>query len=303
MRMLQGFPVLETTFLLALAVSCGSAPSPTASTPMDNASSGGVVGRLDIVKGFAMPELGTTRTLRIWLPPGYDESGRRHPVLYLHDGQNLFDAATSFAGEWKVDESLSALAAGAGSPGDWIVVGMDNGGGERLNEYSPFADRLSPAPRGDRHVEFIVSTLKPWVDASYRTLPDRGHTAIGGSSMGGLISLYAAWKHPELFSRVLCLSSAFWPGGDALLELVRSRGIAGNLRVYLDVGGMEGGNAGERLRMVDGSRNMRAALVTAGIPASAVRLIIDPRASHNEVAWAARFPAAWEWIVGEAPAE
>jgi predicted alpha/beta superfamily hydrolase len=266
------------------------------------ASSAGsrVLGRLDQVKDFPMSGLGRSRTIRIWLPVDLGKDGRRHPVLYLQDGQNLFDAATSFAGEWGIDEALSALATGPGSPGDWIVVGVDNGGSERLAEYSPFVDPRIRDPLGEAYVDFLADELKPWVDSNYPTLAGRGHTAIGGSSMGGLISLYAAWRRPETFSRVLCMSSAFWIGGNALRALIAERGIPPGLRVYLDVGGAEGGLPAERDAMVRDSRDMAETLRAAGLPEGDLRLIVDPAAAHNEAAWARRFPAAWEWLAGEA---
>jgi len=262
----------------------------------DGARSSTVTGRLEIVKDFPMPGLGRTRTLRIWLPPDYANSGVAYPVLYMADGQNLFDAATSFAGEWRIDEAMTAFAARKDGPGAAIVVGVDNGEGERLNEYSPFADPNARAHKGDLYIDFLVANLKPWIDAHYRTLPDRGHTALGGSSMGGLISLYGALTRPGTFGKALCMSSAFWFGDGALLRLVKSKGAAVDLKVYLDVGGRELGLPSKNEAMVNDTRDMYAALRAAGIPESNLKLVIDAEAGHNEAAWARRFPAAWEWL-------
>ena len=258
-----------------------------------------VVGTLKIIPDFDLARLGVKRTIRIWLPPDYAMRNRRYPVLYMHDGQNLFDAATSFAGEWKVDESLAAVAArdpGKGLPLAAIVVGIDNGGAQRLNEYSPFKDHYSPSPRGDRYVESLVRDLKPWIDANYRTLADRDHTWIGGSSMGGLISLYAVWAHPETFSRALCMSSAFFFGDHAMLHLIKEKGIAKDLTIYLDVGGKEGDIPSENVGMVDDSKTMYEALLAAGIPPDHVAYVFDQGAPHNEGAWSRRFPSAYAWL-------
>jgi len=263
-----------------------------------------VVGTLRIIPDFDLAQLGVKRTIRIWLPPDYSSENRRYPVLYMHDGQNLFDASTSFAGEWKVDESLAAKAArdsGDGVPLAAIVVGIDNGGAERLNEYSPFKDRYSPSPRGDRYVDSIVHDLKPWIDANYRTLADRDHSWIGGSSMGGLISLYAVWSHPETFSRALCMSSAFFFGDHEMLRLVREKGISKDLTIYLDVGGREGDIMSESVSMVDDSKSMYDALIAAGIPSGHLDYAFDPEAPHNEGAWSKRFPSAYEWLSAPSP--
>ena len=161
-----------------------------------------LTGNVTIIEAFPAPELGGTRRLWLYLPPGYDTSDRRYPVLYMHDGQNLFDVATSFAGEWEVDESLDALVREGRLPG-LIVVGIDNAGDARLDEYSPWRDRqLGKGGRGDAYAAFLIRTLKPHVDRTWRTLPDAAHTGIAGSSMGGLISLYAGLRHPEVFGRI-----------------------------------------------------------------------------------------------------
>ncbi len=255
---------------------------------------------LEIVKDFRLAALGVDRTLRIWLPPDYAEDGRRYPVLYMHDGQNLFDAATSFAGEWKVDETLATLSrrdSGGAVPLAAIVVGIDNGGGERLNEYSPFFDANSPKPRGDRYIESIVKDLKPWIDARYRTLPEREHTWLGGSSMGGLISLYALSSHPETFSKALCFSSALMFGNHAMLGLIKARGISPDIAVYIDVGGHEQGLPVGDQSMVDDSRNVYEALLATGLGHARLAFVLDPRGIHNEAAWARRFPSAYEWMI------
>ncbi|MEI6388065.1 MAG: alpha/beta hydrolase-fold protein [Spirochaetota bacterium] len=259
---------------------------------------------LEIVKGFHLAALGVDRTLRICLPPDYAETGRRYPVLYMHDGQNLFDAATSFAGEWKIDEALTVLSRrdeGNGIPLAAIVVGIDNGGSERLNEYSPFVDARSPRPRGSPYIESIVEDLKPWIDARYRTLAGREYTWIGGSSMGGLISLYALWSHPQTFSKALCFSSALMFGDHAMLELIKTKGISPDIAVYLDVGSREEGLPVGDQAMVEDSRNVYEALLAAGLGQASLAFVLDPKGIHNEGAWARRFPSAYEWMIHAPP--
>jgi alpha-glucosidase len=157
---------------------------------------------------FEIPQLDRKRTIRLYLPPNYS-SGELFPVIYMHDGQNLFDNATSFAGEWKVDEILDSLYTYRGFSA--IVVGIYNDEKERINEYSPWKnDSLGIGGDGDKYVKFIVNTLKPFIDRHYRTLSGRENTAIMGSSMGGLISLYAALEYPEVFGNAAIFSPSLW---------------------------------------------------------------------------------------------
>ena len=152
-----------------------------------------------IAQDFYMPQLGRTRRIWLYLPPDYENSGKNYPVLYMQDGQNVFDAATSFSGEWQVDEALNRLF----EDGDEgvIVVAIDNGGVSRLDEYTPWANPTYGGGGGDAYVNFIVETLKPYVDEHYRTKSGREFTGIMGSSLGGLISLYAAIEHQDVFSK------------------------------------------------------------------------------------------------------
>ncbi len=157
---------------------------------------------------FEIPQLERKRTIRLYLPPNYS-SGNLFPVIYMHDGQNLFDNATSFAGEWKVDEILDSLYTYRGFSA--IVVAIYNDDKERINEYSPWKnDSLGIGGDGDKYVKFIVNTLKPFIDRHYRTLSGRENTAIMGSSMGGLISLYAALEYPDVFGNAGIFSPSIW---------------------------------------------------------------------------------------------
>ena len=243
-----------------------------------------------VIADFAVPQLGGTRRVWVYLPPDYATSSKRYPVLYMHDGQNVFDDSTSFAGEWGVDETLDSLHA-RGDRGV-IVVAVDNGGNMRMQEYSPWATRFGEG-KGDPYVDFLVKTLKPWADAKYRTLPDREHTAIAGSSMGGLISFYAALKYPEVFSKAGIFSPSFWIA-PAAYEMATRTKLAGDVRYYMISGSLEGDNPqvyrGYHERMAD-------TLTKAGLkPGRNLVSTIVPLGKHNEAFWRREFPAAYQWL-------
>ena len=254
---------------------------------------------------FAMPQLGRTRRVWLYLPPGYATSGRSYPVLYLHDGQNVFDAATSFAGEWGVDETLDSLHA-LGDSGA-IVVAVDNGGTRRMDEYQPWpsTDRRFGGGEGAKYVDFIVQTLKPYVDAHYRTRPDRLDTGIGGSSLGGIISLYAALQYPGVFGRVLVFSAPFFfePRLFAMARAYRPR--AGPTRFYFDTG-LDEGTAELGLPYRSMARSLQAmvdSLAAAGVDTAAdVRALLPADGVHAEWFWRREFPAAYRFLFApEAP--
>ena len=244
---------------------------------------------------FAMPQLdGRTRRVWIYLPPDYAASAKRYPVLYMHDGQNLFDASTSFAGEWGVDETLDSLAAlGAGGA---IVVGIDNGRQRRFDEYSPWRTPQYGGGEGDAYVDFLVKTLKPYIDRHYRTYRDRPHTGVAGSSMGGLISLYAALKYPDVFGRVGVFSPALWVAPPIYAYARRARPRPGT-RIDIVTGAREGESPE---RYVQGVRQMVDTLVAAGFRVGRdVRVAVRPDGQHAEWFWRREFPAVYQWLFGE----
>ncbi|MBF4470058.1 alpha/beta hydrolase [Flavobacterium sp. HJJ] len=150
------------------------------------------------------PQLKTSRKIWLYLPKNYKTSTKKYPVIYMHDAQNLFDAKTSFAGEWNVDEKLDSLNAQV------IVVGIENGGEKRLEELTPYKNEKYGGGNADKYLEFIVNTLKPEIDKKYRTKPNAKNTTIIGSSLGGLVSFYAVIKHPDVFGKAGVFSPAFW---------------------------------------------------------------------------------------------
>lgn len=256
--------------LLSLATSALAAQSPS---------------RIVEIGGLAMPGLERTRTLRVYLPPGYDEETARYPVLYLHDGQNLFDAATAYAGEWGVDEAMDQLAEQGFKA---IVVGIDNGGELRMRELSPWTnERFGPA-EGEAYLRFLVEVVKPLIDQRYRTRAGAADTAIAGSSMGGLASHYAIHARPDVYGRAGILSPSYWYAA-AVAEYTRAHMLQPSARLYLYAGAAEGAE------MVDGARAM-AGLLQALPNGPALTLVIAPGAEHNDAAWRAQFPQMVRWL-------
>jgi len=243
---------------------------------------------------FAVPQLGRTRRIWLYLPPGYATSRRRYPVLYMQDGQNLFDAATSFAGEWGIDETLDSLHA-LGAP-EAIVVGIDNGQRQRMDEYSPWPNARYGGGKGDAYVDFLVSTLKPYIDSHYRTLPDRLHTGVAGSSMGGLISLYAALKHPDVFGRVGAFSPSLWFSPSIYAAARRAHPEPGT-RIAIVMGAQEGDTPERYVRDV---HHMVDTLTAAGFTnGGEVQATIRSEGTHSERFWRREFPMVYRWLFRE----
>lgn len=238
---------------------------------------------------FVIPGLNRERAVRIYLPPDYAHRQGRYPVLYMHDGQNLFDDATAFAGEWGVDEALNALAKSRGLK--VIVVGVDNGGEQRVRELSAWDSPEYGKGEGEQYMAFIVDVLKPWVDQHYRTLSDPRHTAIMGSSMGGLISSYAISRYPQVFGGAGIFSPAYWFAPQVFADM-RARPPPPQERVYFYAGGSESAT------MVPDMERMVATLRWAGTPAKNLQVRVNPVGRHNEAAWRAEFPRAVAWLFG-----
>lgn len=153
---------------------------------------------------IASPELQTTKKIWIYLPENYKNSKKKHPAFYMHDAQNLFDEKTSFVGEWNVDEKLDSLRAQV------IVVGIEHGNEKRIDELTPYSNEKYGGGNGEKYTDFIVKTLKPYVDSHYRTKTAAKNTTIMGSSLGGLISMYAVLKYPETFGKAAVFPPSFW---------------------------------------------------------------------------------------------
>lgn len=229
-----------------------------------------------------LPPLARSRAVSVWLPPSYHTSARRYPVIYMQDAQNLFDSGTSFSGEeWRVDETMQALSA---EGLEAIVVGVDHAGKDRVREYTPFASAWG---HGHLYLKALTQSLKPRIDADFRTLPDRANTFIAGSSMGGLISLYAFFMFPLVFGGAGVFSPALWIAHGAIHETVRRTPTLPG-RIYLDHGTRE-----------STARPMAQLLREKGYaPGVDLLYVSEKGAHHTESAWARRFPDAVRFLLG-----
>jgi isoamylase len=249
-----------------------------------------VVGTMVALAGFNSPQLDNRRDVMVYLPPGYDEGAERYPVLYMQDGQNLFDAGTSFGGvEWRVDETMQALADHGVQA---IVVGVPNMGEQRIDEYSPFADPEHGGGRGDAYLAFVAETLKPHIDRAFRTRSEPEATGVVGSSMGGLISLHALLTRPETFGMAAVMSPALWFAGGAIFQAAEGLQAARG-RLYLDVGTEEGEET------LANARRMAELLHQKGMqPDTQLRYHEEQGADHSEAAWSERLFQAIAWLLG-----
>jgi predicted alpha/beta superfamily hydrolase len=242
---------------------------------------------------FYMPQLDRTRRIWIYLPQNYFNNPDEHyPVIYMHDGQFNFDAFTSGSTEMEVDETLNGLEdQGIKVP---IVVAIDNGGGViRANEYTPWYRPSSGAGgEGTAYINFIIETLKPFVDENYRTLPDRIHTGIFGASLGGLISQYGALAHQDVFSKAGIFSPSYW-WSDTVWTFVQETGKQDAMRLYQMTGGLETDT------MISSTLLMHDSLLSIGFSEDEVFSIIIPGGEHNDALWAPQFIDAYLWLFAD----
>ena len=238
---------------------------------------------------FYMPQLNRNRRIWLYLPPDYNITTKHYPVLYMQDGQNLFDTTTSFSGEWQVDETLNNLFA----QGDYgaIVVGIDNGGAERLNEYSPWVNPSYGGGDGDDYMAFVANTLKPYIDANYRTKPEPAFNALLGSSMGALISTYGAVEYPNVFKKVGSFSAAYWFALSDLNTYINAgNAVLANHRMYFVAGQNEYSTI---MTDINGVKNN---LQLKGLTATNTLTKYDSYGTHTESYWRGEFAAAYQWL-------
>jgi predicted alpha/beta superfamily hydrolase len=244
---------------------------------------------LEVLPDFYSPQLDNRRDILVHLPPSYGSQSRDYPVLYLQDGQNLFDPVTSYAGDWRLGRVLDS-AARRGL--ELIAVGIPHLGPERLDEYSPFVDSTRGGGLGDQYLDFVVETLKPAIDRQFRTRRGREHTGIAGSSMGGLISLCGFFRRPPTFGFVAALSPSLWFAGDAIFSRVESAGFVPG-RIYLDIGAQEG------RQHVARARRMRDLLAIKGYrPGTSLRWLESRCGRHDELSWSRRFARVLPFLLG-----
>ncbi len=239
---------------------------------------------------FYSPELNKKRRVVALLPHDYaQQTEKRYPVLYLQDAQNLFDDKAPF-GNWAIDKKLAVLA--EQGMGDVIIIAVDHGGETRINEFLPPTKNTKLGhSEGRKYVKFLAKTLKPHIDGQFRTLTDRLHTGIGGSSMGGLISIYAGLIHPEVFGRLMIFSPSLWAVQNAPFAAIRFfKPIP--TKIYAYAGGKEGAN------VIPNVKNFQKAIQSQGFDDAKIgfKLALDPHGLHNERRWGEEFPKAVEWL-------
>ena len=244
-------------------------------------------------EGFQSRYLNNDRTVMVYLPPGYDPAtADRYPVLYLHDGQNVFDEATSFRGdEWHVDETAQELIT-AGRIDPIIVVGVYNTGLHRVDEYTPTpsADGESGG-HADDYGRMLVEELKPFIDATYKTFPSAANTAIGGSSLGGLLTMHLGLRYPTAFGKLAVLSPSVWWDNRVILREVEAISGKRPQRIWLDAGVREGE------RVINDARLLRDALIEKGWVLEEDLMYFEAEdGEHNERSWGARVGPVLEFL-------
>lgn len=236
---------------------------------------------------FNIPQLGRKRRIWVYVPKDYHSSGKRYPVLYLQDGQNVFDAATSFSGEWGVDDYLNRLA----THKQCLVVAIANGGNERMQEYNPYNNQKFGKGEGKAYAAFMAITLKPYIDQHYRTKKSARYTSIAGSSMGGLISFYTAICYPEVFGNAGIFSPSFWIAPQIYSYAKKQMSALGHSSIFFYGGGQESKTLTREIEKMQNILQLQPGLHQK-------RSFMETGA-HNEQAWQREFPAFYGWLLKE----
>ena len=249
-------------------------------------------GRIEHIPEFMSKIFGNLRQVTVYLPAGYDErEDRRYPVLYMQDGQNLFDASRAYVPgqHWRLQEAADgAIGERAAEP--MIIVGVDHAGPARIDEYTPVIDpRHKGGGRAGDYARMLIEELKPMIDARYRTRVDAENTAIGGSSLGGLVSLWITLEHPQVFRRAAAMSPSVWWSGNAILNDVDAY-QGPRPRLWVDTGGREG------YETLSNARKLRDRLAAKGWDEDTFRYFEDHRGDHSERAWGRRVRQALEFL-------
>lgn len=231
------------------------------------------------------PQLNTSKKIWMYLPKEYYTSTKKYPVIYMHDAQNLFDATTSYVGEWNVDETLDSINAQV------IIVGIEHGNDKRMDELTPYKNEKYGGGKADNYLDFIVNTLKPQIDKTYRTKTNSKNTAIFGSSLGGLVSFYAAIQYPKVFGKVGCFSPSFWFNRKEIFELM-AKTKKFKTKIYFLCGDKEGDG--------DMVNDMNAMEHQVNIKRCSCKMlnkkVIVIGGQHNEKLWREGFKNAYLWL-------
>jgi len=283
-------PTIRHVLLIFILLLCACSEPIKTSTVTDNVQV--------LPYQFVMTELERQRTIRLYLPPSYHNSGKdysekRYPVIYMHDGQNLFDDMTAFSTEWGVDESLNQLAEKHNL--EVIVVGIDSDIEFRMNELSPWENKRFGAAQGKQYMNFVVDVVKPFIDTNFRTKADRLHTAIMGSDMGGLISHYGVHAYPEVFSKAGIFSPSYWYSQD-VFSFTHFKRAPLDTRLYVMYGDKEGDG------MIADTDKMQRQLNQQGHPRQNTLFKRVLKGEHNEQLWRTEFTEAVQWLFQQQPA-
>ena len=235
---------------------------------------------------FEIPQLDRKRAVYILLPHNYENLTKHYPVIYLQDAQNLFGNGSEF-GNWGIDKQLAVLS--AREHGDVIVVAISHGGEERFQEYSPYNNPKLGKGQGRKYAQFLAKTLKPYVDKNFRTKPEREFTGIGGSSLGGLISIYAGLMFPESFGRLMIFSPSLWISPNIYFDAIDFLSHLPS-RIYVYAGGKESS------LMIPNVEKLKQTLERQGVKKTVINLSLDPDGKHSEDQWGKEFPKAMQWL-------
>jgi predicted alpha/beta superfamily hydrolase len=230
-------------------------------------------------------QLHTEKKIWVYLPENYNRTTKKYPVIYMHDGQNIFDTKTSYVGEWNVDETLDSIKAQV------IVIGIEHGGNKRMDELTPCKHPKYNGGNADDYLDFIVNTLKPEVDKKYRTKSNTANTAIFGSSLGGLVSFYAALKYPKVFGKAGCFSPSFWFCRNQLNELM-TQAKDFDTKIYFLCGNDEGDDD-----VIRDMENVEKWVNTKRCECKKKnKKVIVKGGQHNEKLWRENFKKAYLWL-------
>lgn len=241
-----------------------------------------------IDRDFEIPQLGKKRRIWALLPHDYYDTDKRYPVLYLQDAQNLFDDDAPF-GSWSIDRHLMEMS--VNGTGQLVVIAVDHGGRERIQEYSPYHHRKFGEGQGKSYANFIIETLKPYVDSHYRTRPERDYSGIGGSSMGGLISAYIGIVHPTWFSRLMIFSPSFWYSDEIYFDAFKYNYTL-PMRMFIYAGERESRFMSQHIHQFH--RAVQHGSFSTNL--TTFNIVIDPHGQHQEKYWGDIFPAAVKWL-------
>ncbi|CAN5385084.1 hypothetical protein BH11ARM1_BH11ARM1_03010 [soil metagenome] len=251
-----------------------------------------LTGNIERIPAFESKILGNKRNLIVYLPPDYATNiGKRYPVMYLNDGQNVFDGATSFirGQEWQLDETAERLIK-AGVIPPLIMVGIDNAGGDRANEYLPTKVKDNGG-NADNYGRMLITEIMPMINAKYRTLKGPTNTGLGGSSFGGIVSLHLGLTRPDVFGRLAVMSPSVWWDNREILKEIKQKSPS---KIWLDIGSKEGYDSEKN------ARDLKYALMDKGWKVGTdLQYMVGVGDSHNEIAWAKRSPQMLTFLWGK----